>query len=86
MNKISYTGYRFPPEIIHQTVWLYLRFTHLHWVLDMVFRRRYAMLRRHCHVAMRRARAVYALRIFKPPLCFSTQAGPSPNHLPWQGN
>src|SRR5271165_4479968 len=27
MNKISYTGYRFPPEIIHQAIWLYLRFT-----------------------------------------------------------
>ena len=26
MNKISYSGYRFPPEIIHQTIWLYLRF------------------------------------------------------------
>ena len=27
MNKISYHGYRFPPEIIHQAIWLYLRFT-----------------------------------------------------------
>jgi transposase-like protein len=27
MNKISDTGYRFPPEIIHQAIWLYLRFT-----------------------------------------------------------
>ena len=27
MQKISYTGYRFPPEIIHQAIWLYLRFT-----------------------------------------------------------
>ena len=27
MNKISYSGYRFPPEIIQQAVWLYLRFT-----------------------------------------------------------
>ncbi len=25
--KISYAGYRFPPEIIQQTIWLYLRFT-----------------------------------------------------------
>ena len=25
--KISYAGYRFPPEIIHQAIWLYLRFT-----------------------------------------------------------
>src|ERR1700741_3044207 len=27
MNKISYSGYRFPPEIIQQGIWLYLRFT-----------------------------------------------------------
>jgi putative transposase len=27
MAKISYAGYRFPPEIIHQAIWLYLRFT-----------------------------------------------------------
>ena len=27
MKKISYRGYRFPPEIIQQTIWLYLRFT-----------------------------------------------------------
>jgi transposase-like protein len=27
MTKISYKGYRFPPEIIQQAVWLYLRFT-----------------------------------------------------------
>jgi putative transposase len=27
MRKISYTGYRFPPEVIHQAIWLYLRFT-----------------------------------------------------------
>jgi hypothetical protein len=27
MHKISYDGYRFPPEIIHQAIWLYLRFT-----------------------------------------------------------
>jgi hypothetical protein len=27
MKKISYNGYRFPPEIIQQTIWLYLRFT-----------------------------------------------------------
>jgi hypothetical protein len=27
MTKISYTGYRFPPEIIRQAIWLYLRFT-----------------------------------------------------------
>src|ERR1700739_3439555 len=27
MTKISYAGYRFPPEIIQQGIWLYLRFT-----------------------------------------------------------
>ena len=27
MKKISYSGYRFPPEIIQQAIWLYLRFT-----------------------------------------------------------
>ena len=27
MNKISYSGYRFRPEIIHRAIWLYLRFT-----------------------------------------------------------
>ena len=27
MTKISYNGYRFPPEIIQQAIWLYFRFT-----------------------------------------------------------
>ena len=27
MSRISYSGYRFPPEVIQQTIWLYLRFT-----------------------------------------------------------
>ncbi len=27
MKKIGYKGYRFPPEIIQQAIWLYLRFT-----------------------------------------------------------
>ena len=27
MAKISYAGYRFPPVIIQQAIWLYLRFT-----------------------------------------------------------
>src|SRR5260370_1727031 len=26
MKRISYSGYRFPPEIIQQAIWLYLRF------------------------------------------------------------
>jgi putative transposase len=27
MSKISYSGYRFPPEIIQQAIWLNVRFT-----------------------------------------------------------
>jgi transposase-like protein len=27
MTQISYSGYRFPPEIIQQAIWLYVRFT-----------------------------------------------------------
>jgi putative transposase len=27
MTKISYSGYRFPPEVIQQAIWLYLRFS-----------------------------------------------------------
>lgn len=27
MKAVSYRGYRFPPAIIQQAVWLYLRFT-----------------------------------------------------------
>ena len=27
MKRISYSGYGFPPEIIHRAIWLYLRFT-----------------------------------------------------------
>jgi hypothetical protein len=27
MTKISYAGYRFPPVVIQQAVWLYARFT-----------------------------------------------------------
>jgi putative transposase len=27
LTKISYARYRFPPEIIHRAIWLYLRFT-----------------------------------------------------------
>ena len=26
MTEISYSGYRFPPEIIQQAIWLYVRF------------------------------------------------------------
>ena len=27
MTEISYSGYRFPPEIIQRAIWLYVRFT-----------------------------------------------------------
>ena len=27
MSRISYCGYRFPPDIIQRAVWLYFRFT-----------------------------------------------------------
>ena len=27
MTEISYSGYRFPPEIIQQAIWLYVLFT-----------------------------------------------------------
>jgi len=27
MIKISYSGFRFPPEIIQHAIWLYIRFT-----------------------------------------------------------
>jgi transposase-like protein len=27
MSQISYSGYRFPPEILQQAIWLYVRFT-----------------------------------------------------------
>ena len=27
MTKISYSDYRFPPEIVQQAIWLYVRFT-----------------------------------------------------------
>ena len=27
MKTINYSGYRFPPEIIKQAIWLYLRFS-----------------------------------------------------------
>ncbi len=37
MSKISYAGYRFPPVIIQQAVWLYARFTlNQRWSLDFV--------------------------------------------------
>jgi transposase-like protein len=26
MTEISFSGYRFPPEIIQQAIWLYVRF------------------------------------------------------------
>jgi hypothetical protein len=39
MKKISYSGYRFPPEIVQQAIWLYLRCT-------LSFRGKHAALKR----------------------------------------
>src|SRR5260370_38011537 len=40
MKRISYSGYRFPTEIIQQAIWLYLRFTlSLHDVEDLLAER-----------------------------------------------
>ena len=40
MTKISYAGYRFPPEIIQQAIWLYLRFTLSFWDVGEVLAER----------------------------------------------
>ena len=51
MKKISYDGYRFPPEIIHQAIWLYLRFTlSLRDVEDLLAERRITV----CYETIRR--------------------------------
>src|SRR5438034_4171480 len=34
MGRISYRGYRFPPEIIQRAVWLYFRFTLSFWDVE----------------------------------------------------
>jgi transposase-like protein len=34
MIKISYSGYRFPPEIIQQAIWLYFQFTLSFWDVE----------------------------------------------------
>jgi hypothetical protein len=38
MKKISYKGYRFPPEIIQRAIWLYLRFTLVTWEMPVVLK------------------------------------------------
>src|SRR5277367_3058158 len=44
MTDISYSGYRFPPEIIQQAIWLYVRFTlSLRDVEDLLAERRVAV-------------------------------------------
>jgi transposase-like protein len=49
MKKISYRGYRFPPEIIQQAIWLYLRFTlSLRDVEDLLAETRYHGVLRNC--------------------------------------
>jgi putative transposase len=49
MNKLNYSGYRFPPEIIQQAIWLYLRFTlSLRDVEDLLAERGVAVFLRDC--------------------------------------
>ena len=76
MNKISYSGYRFPPEIIHQAIWLYLRFTlSLRDVEDLLAERgiavSYATVRRW--VCVKKTRKRHAVREMEvdpsEPLC-----------------
>ncbi len=44
MKKISYARYRFPPEVIHQAIWLYLRVTlSFHIVEDLLGQQRIAV-------------------------------------------
>ena len=71
MKKISYAGYRFPPEIIQQAIWLYLRFTlSLREVEDLLAERSIWL----CHVVDRRTRQArvksgrsrYAQRLRRP--------------------
>ncbi len=51
MNKISYSGYRFPPEIIQQAIWLYLRFTlSLRDVEDAGFRKIVTKCMQYCRL------------------------------------
>ena len=45
MTKISYSGYRFPPEIIQQAIWLYVRFRQ---AFDRFVRRRASGCRDRC--------------------------------------
>jgi hypothetical protein len=48
MKKISYRGYRFPPGIIQQAIWLYLRFTlSFRDVEDLLAERGISLLRDH---------------------------------------
>jgi hypothetical protein len=36
MSEITYAGHRFPPEIIQQAIWLYVRFTLVTWEMPVV--------------------------------------------------
>jgi len=47
MIKISYSGYRFAPEIIQHAIWLYIRFTlSFHDVEDLLAERGIETVRR----------------------------------------
>ena len=54
MKRISYSGYRFPPEIIQQAIWLYFRFTlSLRDVEDLLAERSRSSSLRNCNVCAR---------------------------------
>jgi transposase-like protein len=65
MKKISYKGYRFPPEIIQQAIWLYVRFTlSLRDVEDLLAERgimvSYETVRRGVNRSDSRSRPIFA--------------------------
>ena len=80
MVTISYSGYRFPPEIIQHAIWLYIRFTlSFRDVEDLLAERgimvSYETVRRwvnhfgprRCHIVERRTREFCVPNIFKRP-------------------
>jgi putative transposase len=52
MREISFSGYRFRPEIIQRAIWLYYRFTlSFRDVEDLLACRHSEYLLRRCHIA-----------------------------------
>ena len=72
MTKISYSGYRFPPEIIQLAIWLYFRFTlSFRDVEDLLLEREIGLCS-HCqieHVTNRLARQVHAAATTSRHVC-----------------